>query len=122
MGGISRIGTTGRYSDLVLHGGMAYFSGYVPENTPGAPVAAQAQDVLDQIAEPLTEIGSTRADILQATIWLTDMGDFAAMNAVWECWMGATGTPARATTQARLADPAYRLEIQIVAALPERAG
>ncbi len=123
MGEIERIGTTRRYSDIVLHGGRAYFSGYVPETTPGEPIAAQTRDVLDQIAQSLTEIGSTRADILQATIWLADMADFPAMNAVWDHWIGseaAPAPPARATTQARLADPRYRLEIQIVAGVKDR--
>ena len=113
---IRRIGAVQRYSDLVIHGGRAYFSGYVPENTPGQPIAAQTRDVLDQIAESLAEIGAVKAGLLQATIWLADIGDFAAMNAVWDGWLEGAA-PARATTQARLANPEYRIEIQVVAAL-----
>lgn len=122
MGAIRRVGVARRYSDLVIHGGRAYFSGYVPETAPGAPIAAQTQDVLDQIAQSLAEIGSTRADLLQATIWLADMADFPAMNAVWERWIEAHAAPARATTQARLADPDHRIEVQVVARVKDRAS
>ena len=65
---IERIGPARRYSDLVIHGGRAYFSGYVPENTPGAAIAGQTRDVLDQIADSLAEIGAGKAGLLQATI------------------------------------------------------
>ncbi len=44
------------------------------------------------------------------------MADFAAMNAVWEAWVPPGQTPARATVEAKLANPDYRVEIQVVAA------
>lgn len=113
---IERVGVARRYSNIVLHEDRAYFSGYVPENTPGQAIDSQTQDVLDQIADSLAEIGSRKAKLLQATIWLTDMADFEAMNTVWERWIEPGHAPARATVQARLADPRYRIEIQVVAA------
>jgi len=46
------------------------------------------------------------------------MGDFAAMNAVWEGWVDQATAPARATGEVRLATDEYRVEVIIVAALP----
>ena len=117
MADIKRIGVAARYSDLVIHGNTAYFSGYVPETSLGQSVTEQTQDVLAQIEQSLTEIGSDRSKLLQATIWLTDMASYDEMNAVWDAWVMPGHTPARACVQARLADPEYALEIQVIAAL-----
>jgi len=114
---IKRIGVAARYSDLVLHGNTAYFSGYVPETSLGQSVTEQTRDVLAQIEQSLNEIGSDKSKLLQATIWLTDMAFYDEMNAVWDGWVVPGHTPARACVQARLADPGYALEIQVVAAL-----
>lgn len=117
MAEIKRIGVAARYSDLVIHGNTAYFSGYVPETSLGQSVTEQTRDVLAQIEQSLTEIGSDKSKLLQATIWLTDMASYDEMNAVWDAWVVPGHTPARACVQARLADPDYALEIQVIAAL-----
>jgi enamine deaminase RidA (YjgF/YER057c/UK114 family) len=72
--------------------------------------------VLDQIDRLLAEARSDKRHILSATIYLADMKDYAAMNAVWDAWVPQGDTPARATVEARLAHPGYRVEIQVVAA------
>jgi enamine deaminase RidA (YjgF/YER057c/UK114 family) len=79
-------------------------------------VAEQTRNVLAQIDKLLIESGSSRERILQAIIWLTDMADFAEMNAVWDGWIPAGHTPARATGEAKLAAPTYRVEIIVTAA------
>ena len=66
----------------------------------------------------LSEAGSDKSKLLSATIYLADINDFAAMNAVWDKWVVPGQTPARATVQAKLATPEYRVEIQVVAAAP----
>ena len=82
------------------------------------PIAAQTQSVLDQIDTVLAQAGSDKAHILSATIYLSSMGDFAAMNAVWDAWIGTTGIgPARATVEARLARPDIKVEIMVTAAV-----
>ena len=53
---------------------------------------------------------------MSANIWITDMAEFAEMNAVWDAWVASGNTPARATVQARLASPDYKVEIMVVAA------
>jgi enamine deaminase RidA (YjgF/YER057c/UK114 family) len=114
---IRRVGVAERYSDLVIHDGTAYFSGYVPETTLGLSVSEQTKDILGQIEQSLDEVGSDKSKLLQATIWLADMAFYDEMNAVWDAWVAPGQAPARACVQARLADPDYKLEIQVIATL-----
>ncbi|MBZ6075180.1 RidA family protein [Microvirga sp. WGZ8] len=114
---MTRVGIATRYSDLVIKDDIAYFSGYVPETSVGRSVTEQTQDVLDQIAQSLTEIGSDKTKVLFATIWLADIAGYDEMNAVWDGWVAPGHTPARACVESRLADPDYALEIQVTAAL-----
>ena len=72
--------------------------------------------MLDQIDRLLAEAGTDKRHILSATIYLADMKDYAAMNHVWDAWVPKGETPARATVEAKLAHPAFRVEIQLVAA------
>jgi len=108
-----------RLSALVINraSGTAYLAGQVADD-PTADITGQAQQVLAQIDDLLFEAGCDKTKILSATIFLPDMDDFAAMNAVWEKWVPEGHTPARATVQAKLARNDYRIEIQIVAAVP----
>lgn len=106
-----------RLSGLVIHRatGTAYLSGQVAEDA-HADVGGQTRQVLALIDALLAEAGSDKSRILSATIYLADIGDFAAMNAVWEQWVVPGQTPARATVEAKLARPDLRVEIQVVAA------
>jgi len=110
-----------RLSGLVIHqaSGTAYLAGQVAED-PKADVSGQTRQVLALIDSLLSEAGTDKSKILSATIFLPDIGDFAAMNAVWEQWVVPGETPARATVEAKLAGPEYRVEIQVVAACPVR--
>ena len=114
---ITRIGVAARYSDISILGNTAYFSGYVPEESVGQPVAEQTADVLRQIAESLVEIGSDKSRLLHATIWLADMASYEAMNAVWDRWILPEHAPARVCVESKLANPDYALEIRVIAAL-----
>ena len=106
-----------RLSGLVIHrpSGTAYLSGQVADDA-SADVTGQTRQVLALIDALLAEAGSDKSKILSATIFLPDIGDFAAMNAVWEQWVPAGHAPARATVEAKLARADLRVEIQIVAA------
>ena len=117
MTDIRRVGVAARYSDLVILGNTAYFSGYVPETTLGGSVAEQARDVLGQIEHSLAEIGSDKSKLLQATIWLADIGFYDEMNTVWDAWVVPGQAPARICVESKLADPDYKLEIQVTVAL-----
>lgn len=117
MTDIRRIGVAARYSDLVILGDRAYFSGYVPETTLNGSIADQTRDVLEQIEQSLSEIGSDKSRLLHATIWLSDIAFYDGMNAVWDAWVLPGQAPARVCVESRLADPRYKLEIQVIAAL-----
>ncbi|HXQ64722.1 MAG TPA: RidA family protein, partial [Steroidobacteraceae bacterium] len=78
----------------------------------------QTRQVLASIDRLLAAAGTDKTRLLSATIYLADMGTFGAMNTVWEGWVARGQTPARATLQAALATPAYKVEIVVTAALP----
>lgn len=111
---IRRIEPGKRMSQAVIHGDTVYLAGQV--GTPGTTVTDQTKDVLASIDRLLAEAGTDKSKLLQATIWLADMRDFAAMNAVWDAWVDTANPPARATGEARLAGPDYLVEIIVIAA------
>jgi enamine deaminase RidA (YjgF/YER057c/UK114 family) len=76
----------------------------------------QTRDILSQIDGFLAKAGTDKSKLLSANIWITDMANFAEMNAVWDAWVAPGNTPARATVEARLAAPDYKVEIMVVAA------
>ena len=105
-----------RMSKAVVHGNTVYLAGIVADNPKGKSVKEQTQDILRQIEGFLTKAGTDKSKLLSANIWITDMAEFAEMNAVWDAWVAPGNTPARATVQARLASPDYKVEIMVVAA------
>jgi len=111
---IQRLHVGPRMSEASIHNGVVYLAGQVAED-PSVDVGAQTRQVLAAIDRLLAEAGSDRTRILQAQIFLADISDFAAMNAVWDAWVPAGHTPARATVEARLAAPEYRVEIKVIA-------
>ncbi len=112
---IKRLHAGPRMSQVVIHNGVAYLAGQVAKD-PDKNVTDQTRQVLATIDSLLAEAGSDKSRILSATIYLADMGDFAAMNAVWDAWVPAGSTPARATVEASLATPKYQVEIMVTAA------
>ncbi|MHA4835728.1 RidA family protein [Sphingopyxis sp. MSC1_008] len=113
---IERLHSGPRMSQAVIHGGIVYLAGQV--GAPGEDATAQTRAILASIDELLAEAGTDRSHLLTAMIWLADMADFAAMNVVWEEWIGGTNAPTRATGEVRLATPDYRVEIIVTAARP----
>jgi len=105
-----------RMSKVVVHGNTVYLAGIVADNPKGKSVKEQTQDILGQIEGFLKKAGTDKSKLLSANIWITDMAEFAEMNAVWDGWVAPGNTPARATVQARLASPDYKVEIMVVAA------
>jgi enamine deaminase RidA (YjgF/YER057c/UK114 family) len=111
---ITRLDTDQRLSEAVIHGNTVYLAGQVGE--PGETVAEQTRTALSCIEDLLARAGSDKTKILSATIWLADMANFAEMNAVWDCWVAPGHAPARATGEAKLALPEYKVEIIVIAA------
>jgi len=111
---ITRLHSGPRMSQAVVHGNTVYLAGQV--GAPGRSVTEQTKAILASIETLLEEAGSYKSNILQAIIWLSDMKDFAEMNAVWDAWVGGKDAPARATGEAKLASPEYKVEIIVTAA------
>jgi len=111
-----RLHKTARLSRVVVHGGLVYLSGLAADRLEG-DTAEQTAEILAKADKFLTEAGAARSTLLTAMIWLKDIGDFNAMNAVWERWVDLDALPARATVEANLALPGIRVEIQLTASV-----
>jgi len=115
---IRRIDVGPRMSQAVVHGKTVYLAGQVAAD-PAADVAGQTGQILAQIDRLLATAGTDKTRILSANIWLADIASFADMNRMWDAWVPQGNTPARATTEAKLAAPQYKVEIACIAALPD---
>ncbi|MDO8985460.1 RidA family protein [Cypionkella sp.] len=115
MSEIKRIGVGARMSEAVAYNGIVWLAGQV--GTPGASVTQQTQDCLAEVDRILAEAGTDKTRILSVQIWLADIATFGEMNAVWDAWVPAGNTPARATGEAKLATPDYLVEVIVTAAL-----
>ena len=114
MSDITRHHTGQRMSQIVTHNGTIYLAGQVGEK--GDSVADQTRTCLSKVEKLLAEAGSDTTRILQCTIWLADMADFAEMNEVWDAWVPEGHAPARACGEAKLAHPDLKVEFLITAA------
>lgn len=112
---IQRYDAGPRMSEMVVHNGTIYLAGQIADDD-DADIAGQTRQVLAAIDALLTRAGSDKSRILRAEIFLADLADFGAMNAVWETWVVPGQTPARATVQAALANPKWKVEIVVTAA------
>ena len=113
---IQRFHPAKRLSEMVVHNGTIYLAGQVADDMT-RDIIGQTENVLASIDRLLAEAGSDKSKILSAQIFLPDMADFAAMNSVWERWVSPGNPPARATIEAKLANPAYKIEILVIAAV-----
>lgn len=111
---ITRIESGKRMSQAVVANGFVFLAGQVASDAAGS-VEDQTRQVLNEIDRLLAAAGSSKEKILSANIYLAKMTDFAAMNSVWDVWVHPVAKPARATVEAQLAAPEYKVEIQIVA-------
>lgn len=114
---IRRIGAGPRMSKAVVRGNAIYTAGQVAEKTKGGPVADQTREILAMIDEILAEAESHKSKILSATIYLSDISTFAEMNSAWDAWVDKANPPARATVEAKLVAPDYKVEIAVIAAV-----
>jgi enamine deaminase RidA (YjgF/YER057c/UK114 family) len=111
---LQRFETNARMSQMVIHNETIYLAGQVGD--PSADIAEQTRSMLAKVDKLLAEAGSDKTKILQATIWVASMGDFAKMNEVWDDWVPQGHAPGRACGEARLATPEYKVEVIIIAA------
>ena len=105
-----------RMSQIVIHGDTVYLAGIVAHANKGKSVTEQTKEILATIDNYLAQAGSDKTKLLSANLWITDMANFAEMNAVWDAWVSPGNTPPRACVEAKLAAPDYNVEIMVVAA------
>ena len=104
-----------RLSETAVHNGTVYLAGQIAEDTT-QDITGQTREVFGHIDRLLAEANSDKSHLLSVQIYIADMKDFAAMNAVWDAWVVQGATPPRATVEAKLANPACLVEIVVVAA------
>jgi len=102
-------------SQAVVHGNTVYLAGQVAGDD--STTKGQTKQVLGKIDALLASVGTSKSNLLSATVYLADMATYNEMNEAWDAWVDPANTPARATVEAKLASPKYLVEISIVAAL-----
>jgi len=113
---VQRFDVGSRLSEMAVHHGVAYLAGQVSDDAT-QDIGGQTRQVLAAIDALLARAGTDKSRILMAQIFLADLGDFAAMNQVWDAWAPVGNAPPRATVQASLAKPEWRIEIVVTAAV-----
>jgi enamine deaminase RidA (YjgF/YER057c/UK114 family) len=112
---IQRFDVGARMSEMAVHGDRVFLAGQVAGDA-SADAGGQTRQVLAAIDALLARAGSDKSKILMTQIYLADIADFAAMNAAWDAWVTPGHTPPRATVQAALAKPEWKVEIVVTAA------
>ena len=113
-----------RMSQIVTHGDTVYLAGQVAKDAAGKPAGEQMANILARIDGLLAEAGTDKRHLLSVTIWLVDMRDYDAINAVWDAWVPEGCAPARACVEAKLAftkheaklaSTKYTIEVGVIA-------
>jgi enamine deaminase RidA (YjgF/YER057c/UK114 family) len=112
---VQRFDVGARLSEMAVHNGVAYLAGQVPEDA-SQDIQGQTTQVLAAIDALLARAGSDKSRILMAQIYLADLADFPGMNQAWDAWVAPGNAPPRATVQAALADPGWKIEVVVTAA------
>ena len=111
---IARFDVGARMSEMAVHNGVVYLAGQVPEDA-SQDIGGQTAQVLATIDALLARAGSDKSKILRAQIFIADLAEFPGLNAVWDAWVVPGHTPPRATVEAKLAKPAWKVEIVVTA-------
>lgn len=107
-----------RMSQIAIHNGTVYLAGQVPTDA-SADMQGQTEQVLARIDHLLAQAGTSKEHLVSAQIWVTSMDEFTHMNAAWDAWVVPGRPPVRAAVEAKLAKPEWKVEIMVIAALPE---
>ncbi len=105
-----------RLAGVVVHNGLAYLAGQVADDA-SLDTEGQTVDILRQIDALLASLGTDKSRILSVQVFLTDIEEIGAMNRAWDAWLDMANKPARATVEAKLAVPEWRVEMKAIAAL-----
>lgn len=115
MTAITRIDQNARRSRASVFGDLVFLAGQVADDKT-ADIAEQTRQTLAKVDDMLARAGTDKSRLMSVQIWLRDIEDFAAMNAVYDAWVVPGQTPSRACCgKVALADPALLVEIIAVA-------
>ena len=102
-------------SKIVVHNGIVYISGQTDATADN--IKEQTQNTLKKVDDLLAQAGTSKSNILTASIWLKHINrDFKGMNDVWNAWLDPENKPVRATVEANLARDILLVEVQVTAA------
>ena len=109
----------GHYSHAVTGGGLVFVSGQLPIAPDGtklneAPFAAQARQVLDNVAQALAGAGSSVEKLLQVRVYVTDIASWPEFNTIYAQWAG-NALPARAVVPVPQLHYGFKIEVEAVA-------
>ncbi len=113
---VKRVNVAKRLSDMAVYNGVAYLAGQVADDAT-QDIAGQTTQVLAAIDKLLAEAGTNKTRILMVQIFVANMKEFDGMNKAWDAWVAEGNAPPRATIEARLASPDYRVEVVVTAAV-----
>ena len=113
---LKRFDVGARISEMAVHNGVAYLAGQVPEDG-SLDITGQTAQVLAAIDALLARAGTDKTRILRAQVYIADLADFPGMNKAWDAWVPAGNAPPRATVEAKLARPEWKVEIVVTAAV-----
>ena len=113
---ITRLDQNERRSRAVIHNGTVYLAGQVADDT-NLDITGQTRQIFAKIDDLLQQAGTDKSRILMVTLWIANMDDLAAMNAVWDEWTVPGKRPARCCSEVKLVAPGFKLEVMVTAAL-----
>ncbi len=113
---VQRFDVGTRLSEMAVHNGVCYLAGQVAADG-NQDITGQTKQVLGAIDALLARAGTDKTKLLMVQIFINDLADFPAMNAVWEAWLPSGQAPPRATVRADMAKPQWRVEMVVTAAL-----
>lgn len=113
---VQRFDVGARMSEMAVQNGIVWLAGQVAVDGP-QDIGGQTRQVLAAVDSLLARAGTDKTKIVMCQIYLADIADFPGMNAVWDAWVAKGHAPPRATVQAKLARPEWKIEVVVTAAL-----
>lgn len=113
---ITRLHPGTRMSEAAIFNNTVYLAGQVASDAT-LDITGQMNDVLAQVDSLLAQAGTDKTRILMCQIFISDLQNFDGMNLAWDAWVVPGHTPPRATVEAKLANPAWLVEVVVTAAL-----
>lgn len=117
MSDIQRFKSSATLSEVSVHNHTVYLAGQVPDDD-SLDIVGQSKQVFANIDKMLALAGTDKSRMLSVQVFIKNLADFDAFNAVWTQWVADITPPSRATIEANLVNPNWLIEIMVIAAKP----